>query len=402
MKGRGTLLALSLMQAVILILAINSPLASGSTNKKIEEEREELESIRNKIEDKRRQRLKTEKKEGSILSKIEYLDYQFGEKEDLLGAIDLRLIEKDKEIGRLEGESKRLKSDLGAGKNRVRERLRRMYKEGRLVSLKVLLSASDHIDLLKRYYYVKRLHKKDLEVIKGHEETLKEIENKGNQLEHVRGEMWRAKDEVTGLLKDIGTNRRQKEGLLTKVRLERSSYDRAISELEEEALELQSLIRELEARKSKKEGSLGFVSEKGRLDWPVNGRITSYFGRQKHPRFDTYIYKKGLEIRSSHGEKIRAVYNGTVVYAGWFRGYGQLIILDHGDNYFSLYAQVARLLVSIGERTRKGDIIGEIGETGLSNGNDLYFEMRHGANPIDPILWLKDTGKAVLLGERDE
>lgn len=400
MKGRYILAVSSLIQVIILVLVIN--IAYGSTSKKIEEEKEELESIRHKIEEKRRQRLNVEKREGSILSKIEDMDYKLGKKEAFLHAIDLSLSEKDKDVERLEAETKRLKTDLIIGKKRVSERLKRMYKEGRLISLKIIFSATDHIDLLKRYYYIKWLHKKDLDVIKRYEQVLKELEGKGNQLEQVRSEMWKTKNEVTNLMKDIESNRRQKESLLTKVRLERASYDKTILELEEEASDLQSLIKELEARKTKKGGSLGFVSKKGRLDWPIDGRIISHFGRQKHPRFGTYIYKKGLEIRSFHGDKIRAIYNGTVVFAGWFRGYGQLIILDHGDNYFSLYAYAARLLVSVGDKVKKDQVVGEIGDTGLSDGNDLYFELRHGANPIDPILWLKNRGRGVLLGERDE
>lgn len=402
MKGKYIFTALFLAQIIVLMLAVNSAFVYGSIAKGIEEEKEELESIRRKIEEKRSKRLNAEKMEGSILSRIEDLNYQLDRKEDHLRAIDLRLGEKDKKIERLEAETKKLKTDLNAGKKRVRERLKRMYKEGRLISLKIIFSATDHIDLLKRYYYMKWLHKKDLEIIKGYEEILREFKGKGDQLEQVRSEMWKAKSDVTSLMKDIESNRIQKETLLVRVRLERSSYDKVISELEEEASELQSLIKELEARKSKEGGSLGFVSEKGRLEWPISGKVISNFGRQKHPKFDTYIYKKGLEIRSFHGDKIRAIYNGTVVFAGWFRGYGQMIILDHGDSYFSLYAYVARLQVSVGERVRKEQVIGEIGDKGLSGGNDLYFELRHGANPIDPVLWLKNRGKAVLLGERDE
>ncbi len=402
MKYRCITVYLSLVPAVMFALLLETVVVYGSNNKKIEEEKSELESITRRIDTKRKQKLKTEKKEWSILSRIEELDYQLGDKEKLLRGIDHGLSKKDVEIEALEGETERLKGDLSAGKKRVREIIRRMYKEGRLVSLKVFFSATDHIDLLKRYHYMEWLRKRDLEVIEGYEATLRDLEVRTNRLGQVRSEMWKAKNEVAGLMREIEGHRRQKEGLLTRVRLERSSYVKVISELEEEATELQSLIKELEARKSKETASLGFANEKGRLYWPVSGKIVSSFGRQKHSRFDTYIYKKGIEIRSFNGDKIKAVYSGTVIYAGWFRGYGQLIILDHGDNYFSLYAHAERLLVTVGERVKKEQIIGEIGDTGLSNGNDLYFEIRHGANPIDPILWLKNRGQTVLLGEKDE
>ncbi len=402
MKNKCSVVFSALVQAIMLFLLINNCYAHGSEDKKIEEEKKELKSITRKIDAKRRQRLKTEKVEGSILSKIEELDHQLGDNENLLRGIDRGLSKKDGEIEGLEEETKRLKGDLVSGKKKVRSRIRRMYKEGRLVSLKVIFSATDHVDLLKRYHYMEWLQRRDLEVIEGYEATLTAFAVKTNRLEQARKEMWKAKNEVTGLMREIEGHRRQKEGLLTRVRLERSSYEKVISELEEEAKELQSLIKELEARKSKETASLGFAKQKGRLSWPVSGKITSSFGRQKHAKFDTYIFKKGVEIGSFEGDNIKAVYKGTVVYAGWFRGYGQLIILDHGDNYFSLYAHAERLLVTVGERVKNKQIIGEIGDTGLSNGDDLYFEIRHGTNPIDPILWLKNRGQAVLLGEKDE
>lgn len=392
MKRRGIFVVSSLLEIFVLILVIGVFYVYGSIDKKIEEEKKELESIRRKIEENIKKRKDAEKKEDSILSRIEDLDHQRQSREDFLGVIDRRLHEKDREIERLENEVKGLKADIAVGKKRARERLRRIYKEGRSRSLRVIFSAADYNSLLKRYYYMKWLQKKDLEVIKGYEETLIDFEDKGNQLEQVRSEMWTAKGEVTRVMEEIESNRRQKEGLLTRVRLERSLYDKVISELEEDASSLQSLIKELESRKRRDDRSLGFVSQRGKLDWPIAGEIISYFGRQKHPRFDTYIYKKGLEIRPFHDNKIRAVYRGVVVFSGWFRGYGQLIILDHGDNYFSLYAHVEKVAVSAGDRVREEQIIGEIGDTGLSDGNNLYFEIRHGASPVDPILWLKGKG----------
>jgi septal ring factor EnvC (AmiA/AmiB activator) len=116
--------------------------------------------------------------------------------------------------------------------------------------------------------------------------------------------------------------------------------------------------------------------------------VVSFFGRQKHRNFETYVQRKGIEIRAEEGSAIRAVMAGTVVYADWLKGYGQVLILDHLNGFFSLYAHASKLLVKVGEHVPSGQVIGETGDTGLTGENTLYFELREGADPVDPLVWL--------------
>jgi septal ring factor EnvC (AmiA/AmiB activator) len=100
------------------------------------------------------------------------------------------------------------------------------------------------------------------------------------------------------------------------------------------------------------------------------------------------VQRKGIEIRAEEGSAIRAVMAGTVVYADWLKGYGQVLILDHLNGFFSLYAHASKLLVKVGEHVPSGQVIGETGDTGLTGENTLYFELREGADPVDPLVWL--------------
>jgi len=127
---------------------------------------------------------------------------------------------------------------------------------------------------------------------------------------------------------------------------------------------------------------------KGALPWPADGQVVSFFGRQKHPTFNTYVQRKGIEIRTSEGSFIHAVMSGTVVYADWLKGYGLVIILDHGNGFFSLYAHASKILAKVGERVAEGNPIGETGDTGMIGENTLYFELREGTEPVDPLHWL--------------
>jgi len=127
---------------------------------------------------------------------------------------------------------------------------------------------------------------------------------------------------------------------------------------------------------------------RGALLWPADGDLVGFFGRQKHPTFDTYVRKKGIEIASKEGSAIWAVSGGEVVYADWLRGYGLVVIVDHGNNYFTFYAHASKLLVKEGATVAKGAVLGETGSSGLTNRNVLYFELRKGTKPVNPLRWL--------------
>jgi septal ring factor EnvC (AmiA/AmiB activator) len=180
------------------------------------------------------------------------------------------------------------------------------------------------------------------------------------------------------------------------VRNEKTYHEKTIAELDASSFQLKGLIEKLEeARQKMKEPapSFGkFIQARGKLDWPNDGSVVSLFGLQKHPKFNTDIFKKGIEIETSRGEDVKAIYDGSVIFSDWFKGYGMMIILDHGDNYYSVYAHLEKLLVSVGERAGKNHTIGSVGETGLSEGKRLYFEIRHQGEPMDPLSWLQKRG----------
>ena len=116
--------------------------------------------------------------------------------------------------------------------------------------------------------------------------------------------------------------------------------------------------------------------------------MVSLFGRQKHPKFETYVQRKGIEIRAAQGSVIRSVFEGVVAFADWMRGYGLLAIVDHGEGYFTLYAHASKLLVNVGDAVRSNQPIGEIGDTGLTGQSTLYFEVRQKGEALDPLAWL--------------
>jgi septal ring factor EnvC (AmiA/AmiB activator) len=131
---------------------------------------------------------------------------------------------------------------------------------------------------------------------------------------------------------------------------------------------------------------------RGRLTWPVSGRVVGEFGPQVHPRFGTKTFRNGIDIEVSQGTAIVAPFPGHVVYSGWFRGYGNLVILDHGNEYFTLYGHAAEIKVNEGDDVRQGQPIATVGDSGSLGGPHLYFEVRHQGKPQDPVTWLRPRG----------
>jgi len=134
---------------------------------------------------------------------------------------------------------------------------------------------------------------------------------------------------------------------------------------------------------------VGLGTLRGRLPWPTEGRIVAGFGRQVHPRFGTETVRHGVDIEAEEGAIIRAVHSGAVLYRGWLRGYGNLIILDHGQGYYTLYAHASEVVVEEGERVKVGQGIARVGETGSVDGPRLYFEVRYQGRAEDPQVWLR-------------
>jgi septal ring factor EnvC (AmiA/AmiB activator) len=190
--------------------------------------------------------------------------------------------------------------------------------------------------------------------------------------------------------------------LVAKVRDERAYHERMVGELTEASRRLEAFVRDLQARQRRMAkvpppapGDIpraGFGMLRGRLPWPTEGRVVGAFGPQVHPRFGTRTFRNGVDIEAAEGTEVAAVYGGHVVYAGWFKGYGNLIILDHGNEYYTLYAHVADILVKEGDDVGQGQRIGTVGDTGSLVGARLYFEVRHQGKPQDPADWLRQRG----------
>jgi murein DD-endopeptidase MepM/ murein hydrolase activator NlpD len=182
--------------------------------------------------------------------------------------------------------------------------------------------------------------------------------------------------------------------LLADIRKQKSLELAAIDELTQAAADLEQKIKLLNLKKTKAVADknalqLSLPAYKGLLIMPVKGKIINLFGPYRNPKYNTTNYRSGIDIRADHGEPIRSVFQGKVIYSEWFKGYGNMIIIDHGHSYYTVYAHLEETFKSKGDSVDTGEVIATVGDTGSITGAKLYFEVRHHGKPMDPLKWLK-------------
>ena len=367
--------------------------ASDPISEKIERQRKTLETLKDRIEEKRKRAEEAEKKRESVLQGIQSLDERLVRHRQDHHEISRKLRQKDREIEVITDRLGGMRLSIDARREAILARLRVQYMEGRFGRVKALLTADSYSDFQRRGQYLSVVSQKDYELLGTFRADLERMEQAEHQRAEARAGLVAFKQNIEKKLADIRVLQREKKTYLAKITHQKDSYNRTVEELERSASRVDGLLHDLETRRRAMtvpppSSSPLAHGVRGTLPWPADGKVVSFFGRQKHPTFNTYVQRKGIEIRTTEGSLIHAVMTGSVVYADWLKGYGLVIILDHANGFFSLYAHASKILAKSGEQVAEGQPIGETGDTGMIGENTLYFELREGAEPVDPLHWL--------------
>jgi len=182
--------------------------------------------------------------------------------------------------------------------------------------------------------------------------------------------------------------RKSKKVLLAEVKQDAKLLKKMLQDLRAKAARLNQLVKKLETEQTQPytESLQGLLPQKGRLLWPVPGKLRVGFGTSRHGDLGTLIESHGFEIGATVGTPVSAAANGRVIFAKSLRGYGKLMIVDHGDKYYTLYAHMARFTKQVGDYIAAAEAIAYSGYEGRDS---IYFEIRQGGKPIDPAGWLR-------------
>jgi septal ring factor EnvC (AmiA/AmiB activator) len=270
----------------------------------------------------------------------------------------------------------------------VKKRLSVMYRGGRMRLLRVLFSGNSPSSSAEEYFLLKKVVQHDRELLEAYRRDREELNRNLEDLERIRKRRQGELERLERSRRTLADGQKLKKRMLARLRRQQTSMTNELAKLKEKAARLQSLVKRLESAKPREytDNSGIFARQKGHLLWPVNGAVKVGFGTCRLPRLGTLYDCQGIEIETPLNQPIRASWQGTVIFAKPFKGYGNLIIIDHGDNYYTLYAQASRLLKTVGEKVAAGD---KVAYSGFEGVRTVYFEIRHRGTPQDPIAWLK-------------
>ncbi|MBI1736453.1 MAG: peptidoglycan DD-metalloendopeptidase family protein [Candidatus Rokubacteria bacterium] len=391
----------------VVLLAVVVPASAQQAPKKddrLQAEQKRLLETERQLKEQREKAAEARRRETSLLAELEEIDARLATKQREVKQLDSRIRKAQDEVEGLRGEIRRLEGDRTTQQQSLARRLRVIYKvHAQGGALPLILSSDDPVARAATVRQLSRLAALDARIIREYRVTSDRLGDKRAREESRQEELAALRAEAKREQSEVDRDAAKRRSLLAKVRDERAYHERMVGELTEAARRLEAFIRDLQARQRRlakvpppKPGietpGAGFGTLRGRLPWPTDGRVVATFGAQVHPRFGTRTFKNGVDIAAVEGTDVAAVYPGQVMYTGWFKGYGNLIILDHGNDYFTLYAHVADILVREGDDVKQGQRIGTVGDTGSLTGARLYFEVRYQGKPLDPEQWLRQRG----------
>ena len=321
--------------------------------------------------------------EKSLLGEVEQLEVEVRLRGEQLRETQLVLQRTHEQMDATVKQLRGLEETLRQTRPVLAARARALYKLGELSYVRMLLSVDRPADILRGYRFVSALARRDNQRIAGFRADLVRLTATRAELEKRTAEAMALRTELARARRALDADRRRKSELLTSLVEKKELSAAYLLELEEAEGKLSQLLAGL----ADGEVTVPMAAFKGALPWPVSGRVRLPFGRLKHPRFDTYTLHNGIDIEASPDTPVAAVHEGTVVFADRFRGYGLMVVVDHGSKLHTLYAQLAESRVQAGQAVPAGGVVGTTGSSGVE-GPGLYFEVRAQGRPQDPLEWL--------------
>ncbi len=374
-----------------LIPAVSLSAKSNSVkdiNNLLKEEKVQLEQLKKKIAKREKQLKSIGKRETSVLKTLGQLEDRLKLRERELRIYHWNIKINKKQMGSLETKILKLEEQLKRQQYVLGMRLRALYKEGGMVPVKILFSAEGMAELLQRFKYMDSIMAYDTAVFRTFESRLKQLQGEKQTLLKVKANLLTLEKAALSKKDDLKKEKIGKSSFLKKISGEKKYALKARKELVASSGELNKLIARLQEKLVLGKG-LSIVDKKGKLRYPVPGKVLNKFGKHRDRKYGTFIVNNGIDLKVPGGTPVRAVFDGKVLFTGKLEGYGNLVILGHGEKYHSLYGHMEKIQVKTGQIVGEGGILGTSGDTGSLIGATLYLEMRHQGKPIEPTRWFK-------------
>lgn len=363
---------------------------SGLNNEQREEKQQELELLRQRMSDLRQKIEKQQAEKNSEIKFLKDIEVRIGERTYVLKKINRHLRKQKRELKKVKQQHRKTLNKLATQRNILAEQIRSSYMIGRQEYLKLLLNQENPSAIGRTltyydYFHKARSHYVDESVItiKKLEKLTLQVKEKTKELESSRKQQRVEKQKLEDdfIDRNIVIKKMDKEIAKQGNRMKKFvANEKLLQELLKEIRNIMpSMLTEIDKRET-------FSKRRGRLKWPVRGRVKRLFGKSRQA---ANLKWNGVLIPSNEGKDVKAVSHGRVAYADWLRGYGMLVIIDHGDGYMTLYGYNQALYKETGDWVEEGEVIAAVGRSGGRLKSGLYFEVRVKGQPSNPTKWCK-------------
>jgi murein hydrolase activator len=389
--NRGITSVLRGAAVALFALTVAGTALSQSGGDGVEAKQKELERIRKEIEAHRAQTKKLTSREQQTLKTLSNIDKEIDLSTKYLRKLSEQESIVDERIGNLRVQIGGHEIVLAQQEEGLAARLRQMYRHDPHYRWEIILGAANIDDAIRRYQFMKLIAAQDARLIGEYRDSKRALEVQSAQLAESLQEITTLRASREEESDELKQSRKKREVTLAQIRNEKSKQASAIKELERAQAEMQALLDDIIRRRVDDKDlppSGEFASMKGRLPWPVAGKVIRGFGKHTHPKYGTVTMSNGIDIQAPGGTPIIAVAAGVVEFVDWIDAFGKCIILNHGGGYYTLYSHVATTMVVQGQKIGRGQAIAEVGDTGSLEGYVCHFEVRQARKALDPAAWL--------------
>ncbi len=394
-------LARCLSAALILCLTgslwnadAQSPKSSVGERGAIETLREQADQLRQNIQQQEAEVDRVARDEGDIAGALEASARSLQRYRRRAAALTTELAELEQNIASTAAAVKDLSRRIRAADAAMAGRLVALYKVSWLGTAQLLASADSVAEFVQRRQALGQILAQDEQAREALLAQHVELEELRAELERQQAEKRLRAGELERQLASASREKVNREQLLTQIRTRKELQLAAIDSLRQSARALDEQIESL-GRRSVSGADGGhrpakpFSESKGLLLPPVKGKIISLYGPFRHPQLNAQVFRSGIEIAADRGDPVQAVHSGKIIFSDWFKGYGNVLIIDHGSNFYTVYAHLEDVFKSIDDTVETGEVVATVGDSGALGTPGLYFELRHHGIPLDPLDWFQ-------------
>lgn len=382
---QSILVCLSAATVSLVGIPLSSPLhaADASNEKALSQVRSQIDKLRKEIE-------KTQTLHDSVRTELRDIERDISKLLQVMKQLNQKLAKQQHKLDDLHQQRKRLKSDLATQYHLLARQVQAAYMIGRQEYLKLILNQEDPAAMGRTMTYYDYFNRARLERIDSTQATLKQLQALETEIATQNRALNEIKAQQLAKKEELQASSRSRAMVVARLHAELVSKEQELNQLVEDERRLQDLVTRLDRAMPDILTAPGshkpFSRLRGQLAWPTKGRLQAVFGTRRE---GGRLKWNGVIIQADEGRDVRAVSHGRVAYADWLRGYGLLLIIDHGDGYMSLYGHNQAIYKETGEWVEAGEAIASVGKSGGQTQSSLYFEIRHNGKPTDPAKWCR-------------